>query len=257
MSRLLVLVIGATGSVGRLVVDEALRAGHRVRALVRTSGRTAWADGVEELQGDLTRPETLVRAVDGVDAIVFTHGTYGSIEAARQVDYGGVRDTLLALKGRRVRMALMTAIGVTDRKGAHDWKRRAERLVRASGSPYTIVRPGWFDYNDPQQQRPVLLQGDRRQTGTPRDGVVSRRLIARVLVTSLVSKAAELRTFELVAATGSEPEEFDALFAATDNDVAGALDAFHDLRNMPLNHEPSSVVSDLTRAEEWTASGGL
>ncbi|WP_183807389.1 NmrA family NAD(P)-binding protein [Mycoplana azooxidifex] len=48
MSRLLVLVIGATGSVGRLVDDEALRAGHRVRALVRTSGRTAWADGVAE-----------------------------------------------------------------------------------------------------------------------------------------------------------------------------------------------------------------
>jgi uncharacterized protein YbjT (DUF2867 family) len=46
------------------------------------------------------------------------------------------------------------AIGVTNRDGnynrqaeAHDWKRRGERLVRASGLPYTIVRPGWFDYN--------------------------------------------------------------------------------------------------------------
>lgn len=42
----------------------------------------------------------------------------------------------------------MTAIGVTNREGddnrqteAHDWKRRGERLVRASGLPYTIVRP--------------------------------------------------------------------------------------------------------------------
>jgi len=41
-------------------------------------------------------------------------------------------------------------IGVTNREGdynrqteAHDWKRRGERLVRASGLPYTIVRPGW------------------------------------------------------------------------------------------------------------------
>ena len=66
----------------------------------------------------------------------------------------------------------MTAIGVTNREGdynrrteTHDWKRRGERFVRASGLPYTIVRPGWFDYNKPDEQRLVLLQGDRRHTG--------------------------------------------------------------------------------------------
>ncbi|WP_330996549.1 NAD(P)H-binding protein [Burkholderia diffusa] len=43
-------------------------------------------------------------------------------------------------------------MGVIGRTGsynrrteAHDWKRRSERLVRASGNAYTIVRPGWFD----------------------------------------------------------------------------------------------------------------
>jgi uncharacterized protein YbjT (DUF2867 family) len=39
------------------------------------------------------------------------------------------------------------------RAPGHDWKRRGERLVRASGLPYTIVRPGWFDYNDAGQHR--------------------------------------------------------------------------------------------------------
>jgi hypothetical protein len=66
----------------------------------------------------------------------------------------------------------MTSIGVTNRTGAynrateaHDWKRRSERLVRASGLPYTIVRPGWFDYNAPDERQLVLLQGDTRQAG--------------------------------------------------------------------------------------------
>jgi uncharacterized protein YbjT (DUF2867 family) len=87
--------------------------------------------------------------------------------------YGGMRNVLATLGQRCVQIALMTAIDVTDRKGSHDWKRRSERLVRASGFLYTIVRPYWFDYKDPDQLRLVLLQGDKRQSGTPRDGVVA------------------------------------------------------------------------------------
>jgi hypothetical protein len=43
---------------------------------------------------------------------VFTHGSSGAVEA---VDYGGVRNVLAALGDRPARIALMTAIGVTDR----------------------------------------------------------------------------------------------------------------------------------------------
>jgi hypothetical protein len=89
---------------------------------------------------------------------------------------------LTALGGRSVRVALMTAIGVTDRRtDAHDWKRRGERFVRRSGLSYTIVRPGWFDYNKADEHRLTLLQGDRRQAGDPSDGVIARRQIAEVL----------------------------------------------------------------------------
>jgi len=73
MSGLLtVLVVGATGSVGRLVVQEALRQGHRTLALVRRPGR---AQGLppqaEVVVGDLTRADTLAAAVANVDAVVF------------------------------------------------------------------------------------------------------------------------------------------------------------------------------------------
>lgn len=145
-----------------------------------------------------------------MDAIVFTLGSDASGKiCAESVDYGGVRNVLLGLGTRRARIALMTSIGVTNRTSsynrtteAHDWKRRSERLVRARGLPYTIVRPGWFDYNRLDEHRLDLLQGDKRHAADPSDGVVARVQIAEVLVRSLASDQALRKTFELVASKG-------------------------------------------------------
>jgi uncharacterized protein YbjT (DUF2867 family) len=117
--------------------------------------------------------------------------------------------------------------------------------VRASGLPYTIVRPGWFDYNKSDEHRLVLLQGDRRHAGDPSDGVVARREIAEVLVASLTSDRALRKSFELVAARGPARHDLDAEFARLDADAPRALDAAHDLPNMPLQEEPDGVRHDL------------
>ena len=256
-SQMTVLVVGATGSIGRLVVEEAIRQGHAVRALVRNPAKARrLPPEAQVVIGDVTRPETLRGLTDGVDAIVFTLGSDGLGKVgAENVDYGGVRNVLDALGSRTARIALMTSIGVTNRAGgynrateAHDWKRRSERLVRASGLPYTIVRPGWFDYNAPDQKRLVLLQGDKRHAGDPSDGVVARRQIAEVLVRSLSSEQALRKTFELVAETGPAPDDFDALFAALEADRAGALDGVLDLGDMPIAEEPQRVRDDLNTA---------
>jgi len=249
-----VVVVGATGSVGQLVVAEALRRGYTTRALVRDEARAGDLPPEAELVvGDVTRPETLGPAVEGVDAVVFTHGSHGKPEGATEtVDYGAVRNVLAVLGTRPARIALMTAIGVTDREGrfnrahqAHDWKRRSERLVRASGRPYTIVRPGWFDYNEPDQHRLTLLQGDTRRAGDPSDGVIARQQIAEVLVGSLSSLPADHKTFELVAEQGPAPDDLDPLFEALQGDPPGAIDPVLDIENMPLEDEPKRVREDL------------
>jgi uncharacterized protein YbjT (DUF2867 family) len=206
------LVIGATGSIGRLVVEEAIRQGHQIRALVRSEAKGRGLPKQAEIMvGDLTKPESLGAVVNGVDAVVFTHGSDGGGKVGSEtVDYGGVRNVLMALGSKPVRIALMTAIGVTNRTGSynrstesHDWKRRAERLVRSSGLPYTIVRPGWFDYNKADEHHLVFLQGDTRKAGDSSDGVIARSQIAEVLVHSLTSTQALRKTFELVATKGS------------------------------------------------------
>jgi uncharacterized protein YbjT (DUF2867 family) len=242
-TSLTVLVVGATGSIGRHVLDEATRRGHAVRALVRDRTRATDLDpAVEVVEGQLTDATTLVGAVEGVDAVVFTQGASRDPEA---VDYGAVKNVLDALDGRSVRIALMTAIGVTVRSEGHDWKRRGERLVRASGNAYTIVRPGWFDYNDDDQLQIRMLQGDTRRAGNPDDGAISRRQIARVLVDSLTSPAADHSTFELVAERGPEQESLEPVFAALPKDPEGAVDGVGDRDNLPIGSEPVDVLVDL------------
>ncbi|MBS0558415.1 MAG: SDR family oxidoreductase [Proteobacteria bacterium] len=253
--RLTVLCVGATGSVGRHVVEEALRRGHAVRALVRSRAKAAGLPAQAQIVvGELTQADTLAPVVEGVDAVVFTHGSNGGKAETRAIDYGGVRNVLFALAGRKLRIALMTSIGVTDRAGsynrrteAHDWKRRSERLVRASGNAYAIMRPGWFDYNDADQQRLVMLQGDTRHAGTAADGVIARRQIAQVLVASLTLDAARNKTFELVAEAGPAPRDLAPLFAAVKADDTGELDGVGDAANMPPEQEPQEVRDDLRR----------
>jgi uncharacterized protein YbjT (DUF2867 family) len=239
-----VLVVGATGSIGRRVASSATRHGLTVRALARNlnSARAVLPD-VELVRGDLEDPETLSAAVRDVDAVVFTHGSGDG--AYEQVDYGGVANVLRALAGRRVRVALMTSINVTRRDaGAYqplmDWKRRSERLVRASGLPYTIVRPGWFDMTGPGDDQLVLEQGDRGS------GAVRREQVADVLVQSLLQPTAEGRTFELFAVGGQAPEDWNELFATAAPDAPGSLDGAHD----PPDVQPARLRRDVAALQD-------
>ena len=117
--------------------------------------------------------------------------------------------------------------GARQRFSVHD---RAPRLV---------------DYNGPDEHRLVLLQGDTRQAGESSDGVIARTQIAQVLVHSLTSEHALRKTFELVAAKGPAPDDFEALFAALAADPQGALEGVRDTNNMPLEDEPRRVREDV------------
>src|SRR3954468_19752959 len=241
-----VLVVGATGGIGRRVVAAAQQHGLDVRALVRDPARAErLLPGADLVSGDLEKPDTLRTAVSDVDAVVFTHGGNGSPDAARRIDYGGVAAVLHALDGCTPRLALMTSIGVS-RRGAYggitgqllDWKRRSERLVRASGTPYTVVRPGWFDAVGAGDDRLVLEQTD---TG---NGGIGRDQLAEVLVRSLLTDAAVGRTFELFAERGPAPADWNGLFGALAAAPAGGLDAIGDPAGLPSAAEEPAVVQE-------------
>lgn len=244
------LVVGASGSIGRHAVAVALEEKFRVRALVRNpSQKKLFASEVDIVVGDLTQPETLSAALIDIDAIVMTHGTYGTQADAEAVDYGAVRNILINIQHTQPRIALMTTIGTTDRRGMHDWKRRGEWLVRASGLPYTIVRPAWFDYNAPDEKKILMLQGDKKLIGSPKDGVISRRQIAEVLVRSLTSPSALRKTLELHASKGPAQENFEPLFASLTADRQGSIHGINDIDNMPLEDQAPHIQSDVKKIQ--------
>ncbi len=73
-----VLVVGGTGMLGGQVVTALLSRGKRVRALVRPASDAAalMRAGVEIARGDMMEPASLLRAMDGVDAVITTAAGY-------------------------------------------------------------------------------------------------------------------------------------------------------------------------------------
>jgi uncharacterized protein YbjT (DUF2867 family) len=246
MSR--VLVLGGTGSIGRLIVACLVEIGHRPSVLSRSveRARRVLADGVEVVAGDVTDVASIVGALDGVDAVVMSHGApYGSGDHVA-VDYGAVPTLLEGLDGREMRVALMSSIGVTVTGGSSrdllNWKRRGERLLRASGLPYTIVRPGWFDAGTGDEQRIDLRQGDLTEYGP-----VRRVHVAETLVHALSTSTAVGRTVEVFSVDGPPVSDWQAALGATRPDQPGSLDGVLDRPGLPLDSEPERVQADLRR----------
>src|SRR3989442_8228926 len=74
------LVLGATGRTGRLVVEQALAAGHTVIALVRSPEKLATGNSnLRVVSGSATNKSDLSRALEGADAVISTLGGKGSV----------------------------------------------------------------------------------------------------------------------------------------------------------------------------------
>lgn len=119
MAGELMLVTGATGMVGALVARRAVEKGYRVRAMVRSSSNRSElaALGVEQVEADLGRPETLPAAVSGVDIVVHTAahvGDWGPAERYRAINVVGLEHLLSAVEkeGRLKRWIQISSLGV-------------------------------------------------------------------------------------------------------------------------------------------------
>jgi uncharacterized protein YbjT (DUF2867 family)/ligand-binding SRPBCC domain-containing protein len=153
---LTVAVAGATGFVGGGIAAELRRRGHRVIALSHSGGESrGWLpDDVEIRDVDASTGEGLPQALGGVDALVIALAFRNlPIESPRRgqtfeiVDAGGTEKLVAAAKGAGVRRLLyMSGAGAAPDADRH-WFRakwRAETAVRATGIPYTILRPTWI-----------------------------------------------------------------------------------------------------------------
>jgi uncharacterized protein YbjT (DUF2867 family) len=152
-----ILVLGATGGTGRLIVRDALVKGQSVVALVRSKA-SADLPGVDMIEGDARDEGTLTRALDGCDAVISALGTGMGF---RKVDLLAVATralvTAMTRNGVR-RLVCVSALGVGDSHGhggfvfdrlfqslllrhAYEDKDRQESAICASSLDWVVVRP--------------------------------------------------------------------------------------------------------------------
>lgn len=146
-----VLLIGATGNLGRRTL-RALRArGKLVRALVRpgSDGSGLSNDGVEVVRGDMLDPPSLARAMKGVAAVVSSAIGYSRQEDSDplQTDLQGNRNLVDAAKKTGVpRFVYLSALACDQAPGVPlMWhKKLVEDYIRGQGIPFVSLRPGAF-----------------------------------------------------------------------------------------------------------------
>ncbi|MFB4290240.1 NAD(P)H-binding protein [Nonomuraea sp. ATR24] len=188
-----ILVTGATGTVGRIVVDRLLRAGQRVRALTRNPAGAALPDGVELVAGDLAGAAA---ALDGVDRVYYLAGMLAPETAAEQARAFARR----AAEAGVTRVVTMTGLAVTVRRpGSYEMLLEAEEAVEASGLEWTHVRPGEFAANKLDLWAPsIRAEGVVRSAFPDALGVpIHEADIAEVAVAALLEDGHAGRAYSL------------------------------------------------------------
>jgi uncharacterized protein YbjT (DUF2867 family) len=146
-----VLVVGGTGMLGGQVAAELLSRGERVRALVRPTSDATRLEraGAEIARGDMMDPASLLKAMDGADAVISTAAGYTrhSKGDTDKIDTIGNRNLADAASRSGVRRFVLTSILTCDQtpQVPHFWhKKLAEDRLEELGVPFVSLRPGAF-----------------------------------------------------------------------------------------------------------------
>ncbi|MDP5313987.1 SDR family oxidoreductase [Streptomyces poriferorum] len=154
-----IVVTGATGELGRLVVEQLLTTvpASGIAAVVRDKEKAAGlaARGVELRIADYNRPETLAGAFRAGDRVLLISG---SEVGSRVAQHTAVID---AAKAAGVAQLAYTGIlgGPDADIRLADEHKATERLILDSGLPYTFLRNGWYTENYTVNLAPVLAHG--------------------------------------------------------------------------------------------------
>jgi uncharacterized protein YbjT (DUF2867 family) len=153
-----ILIIGATGNVGRQVVSQLPAGKLRVRALVRNPGKADLPPHVEVLHGDLTVAETLDDCLDGVDAVflVWTAPPASVAPALERIARHARRIVFLS-SPHRTPHPLFQASQPNPLSLMHA---EIERSIQTSGRQWTLLRPGMFAANARAWWAPQIHAGD-------------------------------------------------------------------------------------------------
>ena len=201
----MILVVGATGRLGRLIAQTLLGQGKRVRILVRSgsSPDTLLAAGAQPVTGDLKDPQSLTAACAGVDAVITTANSMGrgGGDTVESVDRVGNANLVDAAAAEGIGHFVFTSVLGANPQSPMPFiraKGETEERLRVSGITWTALQPDAFmDTWIPPvvagpalAGQPVTIVGE----GHRRHSFVAMRDVAAYAVAALDHRHAEGRT---------------------------------------------------------------
>jgi uncharacterized protein YbjT (DUF2867 family) len=192
-----ILVTGATGTVGREVVAQLLVVGAKVRALTRNPSGAQLDRQVELVAGDLNQPETIAKAVEGVERIF-------SLALGPQL---GIQEASLVQAAQKagarhiVKLSALRPAGEA-RSGIATWHQASERAIQNMDIAWTFVQPGAFMSNALNWRDSIKGQGKVFSNyGDGKLSYIHPRDIAAVAVRALTEPGHEGKAYPV---TGPE-----------------------------------------------------
>jgi len=209
------LIVGATGTLGRQVARRALDEGLNVRCLVRSPKQAAFLKewGAHLIQGDLCEPESLPPALEGVTAVIDAATTRPTDSLSiRQVDWEGKVALIQAAIAAGVEHYIFFSIMGAEKYPQvplMDVKRCIELYLAESGLNYTVLRPcGFFQGLIGQYAIPILENQSVWVMGEASPvAYMDTQDIARFAIQALSKPATERQTFELAGPRAWGPYE--------------------------------------------------
>jgi uncharacterized protein YbjT (DUF2867 family) len=139
----MILITGASGTVGRAVLNEVLKNGQALRAMYRTEEDARRAPvGVATVVADFASKDSLKTALEGVETVFLVCSPIPELTELENNVVDACRDSGVT------HIVLNSAMGAADYpKSFPSWHRRVEDKLQASGLGYTILRPNGFMQN--------------------------------------------------------------------------------------------------------------
>ncbi len=249
----MILVTGATGTIGKDVVKGLIAKGEQVRAMIHNPEKAPPATrepGVEYVSGDLEKPETVIAALQGVEKAFLL-----SPEDPRMPELHGKFAAAAKDAGLRhlVRLSILPANPDAPLPIAK-WHGEADRLVMESGGPYTILRPANFMQNNLRAARTIASEGAiYGAMGDGKVGHIDTRDVAEVAVAVLTSEGHEGQIYPL---TGPESISM-AEVAARLSTALGREIKYVDVPPEKAKAGMMAMGMPDWRADAWVKLGGM
>jgi uncharacterized protein YbjT (DUF2867 family) len=247
----MILVVGGTGTIGSELVRLLAGERRRVRLLVRdpfSASRLA-GPGVEIVQGDLSRPETLPAALVGIQRIFLL-----TASGPETVPFQTAMIDAAAAAGieRLVRVSAL-GVGGAVQAGILEWHGAVEQVLAASGVPGINLRPASMMQNLLSSAEMIRRTGQFfGGQGDGRVAFIDARDVAAAAAGAL-TRAEDAS--ENVALTGPESLSYGDLAAALTTEVGRPV-TYQDLAAEPFRHSliaaglPEWLANDLSTLED-------